>query len=184
MRTKRPKKPKPPPSHIPWRCVILSVDPGDDSGAAIHVCGKLVEWGLANTLGKIEACARKAYEIAERENLPLVVVIEEWSAHGRWSHRSKETLAGSVRDWKRAVADLPRRRPTTKILRVHLSRWRAAFRCARGITKPELVTLAKALHHRIRFTDLDHNTAEAILIGGWGCYAGEVGDLAMIKVAV
>lgn len=182
------RKPKPPASHRPWAAVILAIDPGADSGAAIFDHGKLLQWQAAKTYGGMKRIALEAHEHAAFINAPLVCVIESHSVWSGWSAKAREGVIENVGLWKNAIKGLPARRPTTKIVRVNVSTWRARMlgKSSKGEHrnfKSEALIMAttKMTIDNLRDPGLDHNTAEAILIGHWATRAGEVGALPGVK---
>lgn len=162
-------------SLAPWRCVILAIDPGKRGGIAIFRGGTLVAYGDG---------AKNATEIArayaDDDRLPLVVAIEDWTTWGKWSYAAKMGLAESVGEWKARVNAMPRRRPTTKIVRIKLDAWRKAIygfcRAKSGFDWKEQAIYSANMRHNVRVSD--HNIAEAILLGEYACRCPEVGRLA------
>jgi len=173
-------------SYTPWPCVILAIDPGKDSGISLWLRGKLVAYGLD---GEGPDMVAFAYATAEETGLPLVVAIEDWPGWQRGS-RGRAGLNESVGVWKHRVAQLPRRRPTTKIVRISLQEWRRAIYGyavrPKGYDWKALAVRTVSTYH-IKFggsIDVqDHNVAEAILIGEYATRAWKVGQVLPKRMA-
>ena len=180
-----PKHPQAPPSYTPWNCIILAVDPGEKWGAAIFRRGDLlVNVNSMNMEASIGGVTGRACRIADYNRLPLVVAIETWVPWGRWTFASQMGLAESVVPWKQAVAALPRRRPTTKIVRIILGDWRQAiygFRQKRSGYDWKAHAI-ETVRLRRGIDVIDANEAEAILIGEYASRCGEVGKLPGVKL--
>jgi hypothetical protein len=179
------RKLKPPSSHVPWRSVIVAVDPGERAGVSIWINGKLLSsCALGLTASFV---AELVYHRAEIERLPLVFVIEKHSPYGRkWTTATKEGMGRYVGRWLDAIEALPRRRPTTKVLRVYPQTWRAAIFGTgyKNFSTDDWKRMALARVNcdkcdGCRVTSADE--AEAILIGRFACHWGEVGKLAGVK---
>lgn len=125
MTMPKARKPKPPPSFKPFACVILAIDPGAESGAAIFDHGKLLQWQAVRRYGEMKRIAIQAHEHAAFIDAPLVCVIESHSVWSGWSAKAREGVIENVGLWKAAIKALPRRSPTTKTIRVNVSTWRA-----------------------------------------------------------
>lgn len=175
---KRPRKLKLAPSYSPWACVILAIDPGADSGFALYDHGELLEWGNAHSFGMMRVAAERAHMHAEFIGAPLVIVIESHSVWAGWGAKQREAVIENVGEWKLAIKQLPKRMPVTKTIRVNVSTWRSTvLGKVRAVSKAEVKAVAFAIFKAKLATDIDHNTAEAILIGHWATHAGEVGAL-------
>lgn len=164
-------------------CIVLGIDPGTPSG-----------WALAGAVGSDvgivepkdwqsrEFVVQHALAVAERREVPLVVIGEEWRVSG--SQKSKEgkdkrwntpTIAGLGARWGHWEDELWRGGvPDKRILRVDTGTWRMVMfgrgRMTEEQSKQHAMMRAKA--HGVRgLEDLGkhaHNAAEAFCIAVFG----------------
>lgn len=177
-RKPRAKKPKPPPSFRPWRCVVLAIDSGSQSGWSIWVLGKLASSGefriyTDEGVREVIRVIDTAKSFALRLGVPWVAVFE-----ATWGGHMGLGTPESVGYWKFALrnAQLPRAR----IGDVYPARWRArvlgggAHAMKRDDVRPIEQAAAREL---VGGRDVGPDEAPALLIGKWCTQAGEVGEL-------
>ncbi len=174
-------------SYKPYNAVILAIDPGKVSGAALFKCGELKYHGPVDSFGKMQNAVQRAaagagsYVTQDGKGLPLVIVIERFVPHGKWSAASRAGLNENVGMWKAAIAELPKRRNYGPyVVRVYPQTWRGKLYSAAGpgeFTSDGWKDVAVGYVENAYSITTDHNTAEAILIGRWSCRAGSVGDV-------
>jgi hypothetical protein len=198
--TRRLKRPAPQPSRLPWRCVLLAVDPAKLSGWALFRDGLLLGHGLASSARERELVAQWAFAEARSGGLPLIVVAETWNARSfkpaasarpgvRAATRlSTATLIGMGASWGRWLEQLERegelrldRWVGPKVVRVEPTTWRAvtignagnaASMKLRALQRAQCACVDRGL-----LPPADTNVADAIVIGQWGCHAGQVGEV-------
>ena len=175
---------KAPASYAPWHCVICAVDPGEHAGVSVWVSGKLEHHAKITHPNDVIGMA---WMIAEHRHLPLVFVIEKHSPYGKWSHNTKEGMGRYVGRWLDAIEQLPKRRPTTKVLRVLPQTWRAKVFSGIGphctTARWKQLALLLANEYRTKGSPMieSPDEAESLLIGKFACYWPEVGKLPGIK---
>lgn len=175
------------PSFVPWRCVVLAIDPGNESGWAIYVCGVLVQFGTLDvfdheTVAKVIAAALRMAEFAgadagDVDPVPTLMAIERAFSPG--------ARRGAARPlWQSAWAKA--RCVEKRIVRPHASRWRSQL-FGRGAgawpqarARAEEQTRARGIAKRGDMP-IQHDAAAAICIGAWGCRAAEVGSKLPVK---
>lgn len=185
----RVKKPAPQPSATPWRCVVLTIDPGERSGWSIWREGVLEAHGFAQHHFDRQAAVARAFGLASSHGLPLVVVGESWSARrfqAAGGRLSTAALVGLGASWGRWLEQLDREPGQTlgrwhgpAIVRVEPPVWRAVTIGNAGNSaacKLRAVNRATVL---AREAGLEPPTwsddADAIVMGEWACRAGQVG---------
>lgn len=112
--------------------------------------------------------------MADKYDRRLVVAIESHSVWKGMSAKSREGLHRNAGIWVQATDELRTRRPATKIVRVNVSTWRAAFGLRSVEGKDAQLVLASLL---AGCEISDHNEAEAILIGYYACRSELVGKV-------
>ena len=177
------KKLKPPPSPFPWRCVVLSIDPGAKGGAAVWSCGVFMMSWPVRTDAEKGVVVRYAYDVARRNGLPLVVVFETWRppAEG-FGYMAGRALAASKASWKTIVnMGMPfklGRRTFPKYLEVYAATWQARVLTVGRANRDQRIEAT--IDAGNTYSDepcIDDNEAAARCIGYWATRAGEVGEL-------
>lgn len=176
-RKPRAKKPKPPPTFRPWRCVILALDPAEITGWAVWSMGKIADHGefkiyTDDGVTEVIRVVEIAKYYAAQLEVPWVAVCER--PFGGF-HGMGETSA--VGYWKFAMRNA--QLPLARIGHVYPSTWRARVLSKGMAGKPRDVVRAEELV-RARSIAADvhgHDEAAAIMIGQWATQAGEVGEL-------
>lgn len=93
----------------PWPCMILAMDPGEAAGAALGQSGPgglIHKWSEpvdTYTRGSVESVVDRAVQEAERAELPLVGVLEDWGAGGPRGLAQWIGLGEARGVWKRAL---------------------------------------------------------------------------------
>lgn len=175
---RRAKKPKPPPSFRAWRCIVLAVDGGEQSGWSIHVLGKLTSSGefriyTDDGVRELVRVVETAKAYALRLGVPWVAMFE-----ATWGGAMGLGTPASVGYWTFALrnAQLPRAR----IGQVYPATWRARVlprgmhAAKRTVVRAAEVVAARAL---VDGREVGDDEAPAILIGRWCTQAGEVGAM-------
>lgn len=158
----------------PHAAVILALDPATKSGWAIFSRGRLLGSGVARDASDRFEVLEAAAEIGADEELPVIVVAETWSC-GNW--KSWDAIAGVHQAWGRWAEQLELG-GFDAVVRVLVDTWRhdifgTRAKLPRKVAKELAKTRVKSMYGKKASAD----EAEAILIGEWGCRAGEVGAL-------
>lgn len=184
---KRGKKQKPPPSVTPHECVILAVDPGENSGWSIWDRGLLCEWGEVDVFGaELGAVFGKALAIAVDAGVPCVLVVERpfqrraeqggfnttgtgaadkiWREHAKRCGFSKRVVRVYPATWRARVLGAPWHMTKREAVREHEQRIAPLVVAENGFDRSD--------HDHV---DPGPDACPAILIGKWGTHAGEVG---------
>jgi len=163
----------------PHQCIVFGLDPATRTGWSIFICGEYFASGVAITIEQRCDAIEKLRSVALDEELPVVVVAEDWFPGGPcWKE-----IAGQYEAWGRWDENLQLTGFTDHV-RVQAHDWRTDIH-GDGVCKPtaraSALKLAKALAKaRVRSSYKLHvcdDEAEAILIGEWGCRSGEVAAL-------
>ena len=186
-----------PNSIKPWRCVILAIDPGKEWGADIHVNGEWIcsgNWDYPQGYTIQEWC-ELAWGYAKDNNIPLIVVMESHTRHGKWNTAGLTGVAESVGVWKHYIEQLPKLKWKPKILRVPVDEWRKAiYGFCRLRSQPHFDKETRRIHDAPTGRDTwkriacktagvdSDDEAEAILIGRYACHWWKVGNCAGVKV--
>lgn len=166
---KRKPRPRPPPSHYPWACVILAVDTGRKSGYSIWVGGKLLSFGEANTGPRVCEIVRDVIGLQYADFLAVMVLeYHPWSGLGA----AAAGLAASRKEW--SIAWEQAGGAKKRNIKVHLATWRAALRIPlrpKSAAQQGEMALARM---KLR-AHASQDEAAAYGIGLWATHAGEVG---------
>jgi hypothetical protein len=111
----------------PLHCVILGIDPGERSGVALMDCGELCWVDIATTQLDREQLTLEAGDVATVARLPLIIAAERWTPHGRWGPKQLQGMGAQWGKWLAAIEELPRMKPTVKIVRFTPQEWRSAI---------------------------------------------------------
>ena len=82
----------------PARAVILAIDPGKRSGWCVRAGSVATSESATDCDGRKRAI-EVGIEVAKETGLPLVVVSEMWSRHGKWSHMTQAGLSAEWGKW-------------------------------------------------------------------------------------
>jgi hypothetical protein len=172
------RRPRRPPSVLPWACVVLGVDTARRSGWAIRSRGALLYSGELDTTyaPRVREVIELAGVIANAARLPLVLVLER--AYG--GKAFVLVALGQARErWLGPWVELGYRR--TQVVSVLPATWRArvlgrAHAIARRdeVRAVEMQAARRMVAAAMR-DELGADEAAAILISQWATYAGEVG---------
>ncbi len=163
----------------PHACVVLAIDPGATSGWAVlfPVRGQVIEWaeyGSERTSERRRYAVLRAGEIAQTDNLPLIVTAETWSAHGAFGGaRTQRGLGEAWGRWAEQIeeAGIPDRR----IVRVLSNTWQGKVVGVGGRATREQRIDASIEYVRRRFGVVcSADEAAAICIGVYGMHCDEV----------
>jgi hypothetical protein len=159
----------------PHECIILGLDPATKTGWSIFVNGEYEDSGVARNLQQRCEVLEKLRAIALNEELPVVVVAEDWTP-GDW--KSWKAISGIFESWGRWDEQL-NLTGFTDIVRVLVQTWRSDIfgRGAKRMNRKTAKAMARARVKSVYHLNVSSDEAEAILIGEWGCRAGEVGEL-------
>lgn len=173
------KKPKLPPSHHAWPCVIVAIDPGEDAGASIFAHGKLVASYQVKP-GQEERILHAAAATSRTECLPLIVVREKWTGGG---HRATPAMmAGLGIAWGRWDAALRHVDRAYKVHQVYPRTWQSKVISGRALKGEETIRVAKGLAVGAGIAEPGPDQAVSYCIGRWASYAAELGELLDLKV--
>jgi hypothetical protein len=101
--------------------VILAVDPGAKGGWCVLTPERCVA-GPASTARERQCAVAGAAGEAEFLSLPLVVVMERWTAGGKWGAATMMGLGAQAGRWSEAVETYA---PAARVVRVYAQTWRA-----------------------------------------------------------
>jgi hypothetical protein len=160
----------------PWDCVVSGIDPGKDGrGISIFIQGKFEH--SADDYSLIEI----AFMDAIRRDLPLVFVMETHTRHGKWGTKQYRGIAEDVGVWKhyiKLISEKHGKKAHVKLVQVNV--WRKAFfgHFKRPTYSGQNYWKMKAMEYT---GDLDHNVAEAHIIGLFGTRWEKIGRIRGIK---
>jgi len=172
------RRPRQPPSALPWPCVVLGVDTARRSGWAVRCRGVLRYSGEVDTTraANVREVIELAGQVADAARLPLVLVLER--AYG--GKAFVLVALGQARErWLGPWVELGYRR--SHVVSVLPATWRArVLGRQHAIARREEVRAVEMQAARrmvaVMLTDeLGADEAAAILISHWATYAGEVG---------
>lgn len=161
----------------------MAVDPGDHCGIAYFFGGELKNWELIDgyDAAMIGTCIRDFLVSCDLHRFTGVLVLEKPPAvlyRGARGGRRNLTGVGSVigcrklwlREWAQAGA------VKRRVVHVHPSTWHARiYASTRGVNGAMFKQLAmNRVRAEYRIEAETPDVAEAILIGKWATYAGEV----------
>jgi hypothetical protein len=177
-----------PPSATPHECVIAAIDPGATSGAALFVGGDYIESRTCTTHLERASFARLAIEIACDAELPLIVVAEKWSAHGKWGTAQAAGTAAQWGMWQAAFETAGTfkigRSTWPKFTRVLHATWVSrVLGCSTNVGGLILKAASVNRAQRLTGSAVDHNAADAVCIGIFASHAGEVAALLPRRVS-
>jgi hypothetical protein len=159
------------------------VDPAKRSGWALFADGELELFGEIENTDQVAAgeVLARACDFAESRGLPLVVVGETWGKGGKRGMKQWQGLGARWKAWQWAAEALAPHRAClakSRIMRVHLSTWRATFGMTRLRSEAAKRAAVRLVERRldIPLEPEQHDVAEAILIGLWATKAGAVGE--------
>jgi hypothetical protein len=168
---------------VDWRpieALVLGVDPGSASGAALVVGGAHLHsardlvraWdGLGSREQRLDVCAFAADEADER-GLRLVAVVETWNPHGKWGFDAIVGLAEQAGRWLDTIEEIG-----APIVRVESQAWRRAlFGGGPNRKTAAWKELARAFAEQRSGRKLEANAAEAFCIATWGTRAQPVAE--------
>ena len=163
----------------PNPCVILAIDPGEKSGAALMLLGKLIFSTAVKDSPEARAFVVKlAMDAAEGAGgLPVRVVIEKFGAGmGAHGHFGARTLAGIERRvgaWRES-AQLAGVK-LTEIVRVYPQTWRSRVLGKGSGSSESMKALARVyVAKRFDIESPSEDEAEAICIAVWATTAPEI----------
>ncbi len=181
-----------------WPCVILSVDPGREAGAAVYRSwpfGLMLERALEvdTYTDTLEDTVHWAAGLAGKHNLPMVTVLEDWGAGGHRGLAQWIGLGEQRGPWRRAAIMAAEYHPMVtkgRIALVPQTRWRSrvieetgyrdeddkfhpfdadGWKAVAVHTAPNLVVDGYVPHGA--------NAAEAVCMGFYAARSDEVGKL-------
>lgn len=160
----------------PHDAVVLGLDPARRTGWGLFIRGKLIGSGVATDAAERFGVLEQAVETASDEELPLVIVAEDWTP-GDW--KSWISIARVHEAWGRWSEQLELL-GLERVVRVKVNDWRRDLYGARHVARmPKKVAKALACSRVTSMygKNVSDDEAEGILIGEWGCRAGEVAAL-------
>jgi len=179
-----------PASHSLAKAVFLSVDSAAVSGVALSVPSserrksyEVDQFGECSRQHHREKWILEALEVAEDMKLPLVVVGEEWTAHGI-SSAAYASLCEGWGKWLAAIESAAAAYPGTNahahVVRVNPNVWRAAVLGKRRPKKSADLKRAAVQYAELALgmpPNLSDNIAEALCIRVWAERAAVVHEL-------
>lgn len=177
------------PSPTPLLCAVLAVDPGERSGWAVWVRGKLVDHGTAIHPFERAAAVQRAFGVASDRGLPLAVVAETWSARrfqAAGGRMSTASIAGMGAAWGRWLEQIELCHTPNVVgrwtgpayVRVEPPTWRAPTIGNGGNSAAMKLRAMQRASSNARGAGLPEpkwsDAADAIVIGEWACRAAEV----------
>lgn len=156
----------------PHSCVVIGVDTATNSGWSIYSCGVRLNSGEVNVdndealLGICNAAVKWSGE------LPVVLVLER--AYGG-TKATVEGLAMARKAWLIAWKKANGIKTARRVVLVYPQTWRSSLGFKGKV--PEALQLAYLRAHELDYPHrgVGPDEFEALLIGLWGCRAGEVG---------
>jgi hypothetical protein len=174
---------------MPHDCVIAAIDPGATSGAALFVGGDLHSAYSVTTQEERERFACRAVNRAAVNAMPLIVVAEKWSAHGKWSTAGAVGTAAQWGRWQAAFESVGTfkigRTTYPKFTRVLHATWVSrVLACSTNVGSAILKAASVRRASMLMGDKLhDDNVADAVCIGIWAVHAGEVAALLPRRVS-
>jgi hypothetical protein len=187
---KRARKPRLPPAMRPWQCLVLAIDPGENSGYAAFEAGQLYAWDEVNVFDWARVGGVISGFLARSQHIGMeaVLVIEK-------PFRGETGASRPI--WKRQWVESGGKK--SRIVQEYPQTWRSQiFRGVAG--KPQAIARAaeEGLAHALisrklgwraifegeahALGKLGHDACAAISIGEWACRAGKVGAVLPAKV--
>lgn len=172
------EKLKLPPSPTPHECVIVAVDPGENSGWSIWYSGELASFGECDVFGSepSQLLQRTLASNAVGQRLPVVLVTER-----PFMVRSTNStgIGTAEKIWREQAKRLGF---SKRVVRVYPNRWRATqlnkgwHKLERDDVRLHEQGVASEYTYTHGFKESPGDDAcPAILIGRWAAHAGEVG---------
>lgn len=175
------RKPRPPPSPTPWPCVILAVDPANNSGWSIWANGRYVSSGECGlVLADIRRVVAGALQFAEMASGPCVLVLER--PFGQARGKAYGAQGAGRGEWRMVWRDCGG--VAKRVVHVWPATWRsqvlgkgmgnAKRDVARAAEKQAAIAFVTAVDPPDDWACGDDEGA-AVCIGRWAVNAGEVG---------
>lgn len=157
----------------PHQAGILGIDAATKSGWSLFLRGKLYESGTTRSAEERFEVLKRADNVTLDDGLPLIAVVEDWSP-GSWKSWVAIARAYEARGrWLEQLELLG-----VQVVSVQVNEWRKdlyGWRSMRkGIPRKMAKEMAKARVKSVYGKQVSDDEAEGILIGEWGCRAGEV----------
>ncbi len=158
----------------PSAAVVLGLDPGESSGVALVVKGKVIESGVCSQASKRRWWVERAVQRAEVLDLPLVCAMETWTAHGRWGFKQALSLGAQAGRWLQELENVR----VDVVVRVEPAEWRReVFGVVVNKKKEVWKGMAKAYAAGlVKDPSMREDQAEAICIALWGSRSRRVAD--------
>lgn len=156
--------------------VILAIDPGATSGAALHHGGRpRLAWTCATAADRAEVIAT-ALRTAADIGVPLVVVMERWTAGGARGHAQIVGLGAQAGRWLEALelAGIP----AADVVRVYPQTWRAVLAPMPRKTGEQAKASARMVAAGHLGREVLTDAAEAACIALWAAQSDEAAAMA------
>jgi hypothetical protein len=151
--------------------VILSIDPGAKSGAALFRDSVLIASWQVKPGGEWAVVAEA---VLRAEGAPIIAVREDWSLGGRqqthkradgssYTHTNINMLAGLGRAWGRWESIL-HHEGIKRIVKVHARTWQSMI-SGRVLPRADMLKLTKRVASGIAHRDVGEDEAVAIVLG-------------------
>lgn len=159
------------------KALIAGIDSGEVSGFSMWQCGTYIGSEVVNTAEQRERMIQIAYRRSLQLSLPLIFVAETWPSgylpnRKRMSHKSLLGMGMNWGKWLQEIEKLPQPKnlDEIKILRVENQVWRKPHGLNK-YSKDQAKKMALAIcQNDIDKDIIDHNQAEATLIGAFGAF--------------
>ena len=172
------------PSIRPYAAIVIGVDPGAQGGASIWDCGHYVTSRVVTCSLDRVLVLRRVHALASSipTGIPVVMVFETWTAHGKINTDTLIGLGAEIGKWQERAEDFRvtcRHWQGPKSVKVKVNTWRKAVIGGTAYRNwPTDVWKRAAIQRATALTGTEPSTAdeaEAILVGYWGTRAAEVG---------
>lgn len=154
--------------------LILAIDPGATSGAAILDAVTMHEWATVKTARERREMVCLARQRAAATGAALVVVGESWKGR-RTGTMSMASITGLGAAWGRWLEQLEIvNHPKRRIIRIDTGTWRKTLFGGRRRKGAEFKELARRWCKQRYGIDLPHDVAEAACLGNAALMTGLV----------
>lgn len=152
--------------------VILAIDPGATSGAALWSRGRLEMAAAVTSAAARGDCVTAATNAAALAGVPLVVVMERWTAGGHRGHAQIVGLGAQAGRWLEALelAGIP----AADVVRVYPQTWRAVLAPLPRKTGEQAKASARMIAAGHLGREVLTDAAEAACIALWAAQSDEV----------
>lgn len=159
----------------PWPIFICAIDPSNESsGWAMFISGMLFDHGVAVTWFDRAQVANRAAKHAKDAGLPLLFVLEDWGGSVR-STLTAFGMGAARGKWLQVIGETHYREDHVSY--IHLSTWRSRAGVGRCADSDAYKARAVEMVRRKFSVSVEHDEAEAILIGDVASQSPESMDM-------